>query len=73
MTFKELVNQLQKEGWRAYYIKGCSTSQSIHNFHAMAVRHLIEFQVFEGEDIIFVKTFHPPIDVQKLDKNKAND
>lgn len=61
MTFKELANDLMLQGWRVYKVNGCSSEQFVSKFHPVAVRKLLEFQVYEGRNLIFVKTVHPPI------------
>ncbi len=66
MTFKELTNDLMLQGWRAYKIPDVASFVRGHNLNTMALRNLIEIQVYEGKNIVFVKTIHIPIE-----KNKA--
>jgi len=55
MTFKQLTNDLLREGWRAYRIDDVPTLTRGNNLQILAIRNLIEVQVFEGRKIVFVK------------------
>ena len=68
MTFKQLTKQLQQDGWRAYYIPLASSLVLGHKLNKLANSNLIEVQVYEGQNVVFVRTIQIPIDVQ--DKNK---
>lgn len=60
MTFKQLTRDLQLQGWRAYFIEDVPAFTRGHRLNSLAIRNLIEVQVYEGENVIFVKTVHPP-------------
>lgn len=67
MTFKYLINEMMLQGWRAYYIPNISSLNNEAKLQGLAVRNLIEIQIYEGKDILFVKTIHPPIEKEKTD------
>lgn len=67
MTFKQLTNDLMLQGWRAYIIEDVPAFTRGHKLNTLAIRSLIEVQVYEGKSIVFVKTIHPPLD-DKPDK-----
>lgn len=69
MTFKQLTNDLMLQGWRAYYIPDVASFVRGHQLNTLAIRNLIEVMVYEGKDIVFVKTTHPPIEKEKPTKN----
>lgn len=71
MTFKQLTRQLQQEGWRAYNIPSASSLVTGHRLQKLANRNLIDVLVYEGQDVVFVKTIHIPIDKQT--KQTTND
>ena len=56
MTFKQLTLQLQREGWRAYYIPHSFLFIRKNLIKKLENIHLKEILVYEGEDIVFVKT-----------------
>jgi len=56
MTFKELTRDLQHQGWRAYYIPNVSSLTVGHKLNTLAIRNLIEIQIYEGKNIVFVKS-----------------
>ncbi len=48
------------QGWRAYHMPDVASFVRGHQLNSMAIRNLLEIQVYEGKDIVFVKTYHPP-------------
>jgi hypothetical protein len=60
MTFRQLTNDLMLQGWRAYYVEDVESLTRGHKLNTLAIRNLIEIQVYEGKNILFVKTVHPP-------------
>lgn len=69
MTFKQLTNDLMLQGWRAYYIDDIGRFTKEHHLQVLAIRNLIEIQVYEGKKVVFVKTIHPPIEKEKSINN----
>lgn len=59
MTFKELTNELLHQGWRAYHIDDISALTRGNNLNVLAIRKLIQVQVYEGKKIVFVKNCKP--------------
>lgn len=72
MTFKQLTVQLQEQGWRAYYIPDASFLVRGHQLEKLANRNLLEIQIYEGKDIIFVKTIQPPPEPKQTDNERGN-
>jgi hypothetical protein len=62
MTFKELAIQLMDQGWRCYHIKDIPLLTRGSNLQSLAIRSLIEVQVYEGKSLVFVKDLKPPKD-----------
>lgn len=69
MTFNQLTNDLMLQGWRAYYIPDVASFVRGHQLNTMALRNLIEVMVYEGKNIVFVKTVHPPIEKEVKTEN----
>jgi len=65
MTFTQLTNELLLQGWRAYYVEDITSFTSGHYLNNLAIRNLIEVQVYEGKNIIFVRDTFPPLEVDK--------
>lgn len=65
MTFNQLTNELQLQGWRAYYIPDVDSLIKGHRLNTLAIRNLLDIQVYEGKNIVFVKTIHPKIEVDE--------
>lgn len=65
MTFKQLTNELLLQGWRAYYIPDASLFTQHYRLRRLEVMHLLELQIYEGHNIVFVRTIHPPIEQKK--------
>jgi hypothetical protein len=59
MTFKQLTDDLLREGWRAYWIDDVFALAQGNNLEILAIRNLIEVQVFEGQKVVFVRDTKP--------------
>ena len=64
--FKELIIELIQQGWRIYLLKDLHPT-ILHRLDMLGKRHLLEFRVYEGKDLLFVKTSLP-----KREKKKDN-
>jgi len=62
MTFKELSIQLMDQGWRCYHISDVPLLVQGSNLQSLAIRRLIEVQVYEGKSLVFVRDLKPPKD-----------
>ena len=70
MTFKELTKEMLDHGWRAYFISDIERLTRGDNLHKLSIRNLIQVQVYEGKNIVFVKNAKPINDVPKKDTDK---
>lgn len=70
MTFKELTNDLMLQGWRVYYIPDVASFVKGYQLNTMAIRNLLEIQIYEGKNLVFVKTYYPPYEDRQ---NKSDD
>lgn len=59
MTFKELALELQTQGWRAYKVDDVAGLVRGNNLQGLAIRNLIEVQVYEGKSLVFVRNLKP--------------
>jgi len=59
MTFKHLANELMEQGWRCYHIEDMPYLTRGDNIHSLAVRNLLEIQVYEGKSLVFVRDSYP--------------
>ena len=55
MTFKQLAIELMNQGWRCYHISDIPSLTQGSNLKSLAIRSLIEVQVYEGKSLVFVK------------------
>lgn len=51
-----------QQGWRCYKIEDTSRLTQGNNLQSLAIRNLIEVQVYEGKSLVFVKTVFPSKD-----------
>jgi hypothetical protein len=65
--FKELVNELIQQGWRIYFL-GDLPNTILHRLDMLAKRHLLEFRIYEGKNLLFVKTSLPKREKKKEEK-----
>jgi len=74
MTFKELTIKLQEDGWRAYLIPDAQLLVRKNLVRRLALLNLRDVLVYENQNIVFVKTIHPPEEKEDIeDKNKDNE
>jgi len=60
------------QGWRAYYVEDVAAFTRGHKLNTLAIRSLLEVQVYEGKNIVFVRTIHPPLE-EKSEKTEKHD
>jgi hypothetical protein len=48
-----------EQGWRCYHIKDVPLLARGSNLQSLAIRSLIEVQVYEGKSLVFVRTIFP--------------
>ncbi len=73
MTFKELTNDLMLQGWRTYYVDDIDAFTRGHKLNTLAIRSLLEVMVYEGKNVIFVRTIHPKLGEEELVKTDNDD
>lgn len=59
MTFKDLANELMHQGYRCYKIEDIGKFTRGNTLQALAIRSLIEVQVYDSKSLVFVKTIFP--------------
>jgi len=72
MTFKQLATELMNQGWRCYHINDVTALTRGANLYSLAIRNLIEVQVYEGKSLVFVRDVYPPKDKQDNHGNITN-
>ena len=68
--FKELVNELIEQGWRVYSLKDLPPT-ILHRLDMLGKRYLLEFRVYEGKNLLFVKTSLPKREKKKETNGKV--